>query len=86
MFPIIKDRKIKIAIIGCGRISNNHFGSLEKHATDFELVAICDDNPAIATEFSKKYNVPGYESYGKLLLECDCDVVSLCTPSGLHAA
>ena len=31
MFDIIKDRKIKVAIVGCGRIANNHFGSIEKH-------------------------------------------------------
>ncbi len=85
MFPTIKNRKIKIAIIGCGRISKNHFGSLEKHADDFELVAICDEDAAIVKEFSEKYGVAGYECYNTLLHESDCDVVSLCTPSGLHA-
>ena len=25
----ISDRKIKFALVGCGRISNNHFGSLD---------------------------------------------------------
>ncbi len=29
----ITDRKIRFALVGCGRIANNHFGSLEKHAT-----------------------------------------------------
>ncbi len=85
MFPIITGRKIKIAIIGCGRISKNHFGSLEKHADNFELVAVCDENVALVKEFSEKYNVTGYTCYSKLLCECKCDVVSLCTPSGLHA-
>ena len=27
----IKDRKIKIALVGCGRISNKHFEAIEKH-------------------------------------------------------
>ncbi len=86
MFPIITDRKIKIAVIGCGRISKNHFGALETHADNFELVAVCDENPAIVKEFSEKYSVTGYTDYAELLHKCDCDAVSLCTPSGLHAA
>ncbi len=85
MFPIITGRKIKIAIVGCGRISKNHFGSLEKHTDDFELVAVCDDNLTVLQEHMDKYGVQGYNCYNRLLLECDCDVVSLCTPSGLHA-
>ena len=47
MFKTIKNRKIKIAIIGCGRISKNHFGSIEKHKDDFELVAVCETNPEL---------------------------------------
>ncbi len=31
MFPTVKGRKIKIAIIGCGRISKNHFGLFESN-------------------------------------------------------
>ncbi len=86
MFPTIENRKIKIAVIGCGRISKNHFGSIETHAENLELVAVCDENTAVMQEFAQKYNVPGYDCYSKLLRECDCDVISLCTPSGLHAA
>ena len=44
MFDIIKDRKIKVAIVGCGRIANNHFGSIEKHHDSLELVGVCDTN------------------------------------------
>ena len=44
MFDIIKDRKIKVAIVGCGRIANNHFGSIEKHQESLELVGVCDTN------------------------------------------
>lgn len=86
MFPVIKNRKIKLAVIGCGRISRNHFGAIEKHANDIELTAICDDNLAVLEETAKKYNVRCYGSYEKLLRESDCDMVALCTPSGLHAS
>ena len=35
-YPTITGRKIKIAVVGCGRISRNHFGSIEKHGDEFE--------------------------------------------------
>ena len=37
------DRKIKMAIIGCGRVSKNHFDSIEKHHNSIKLVSICDN-------------------------------------------
>lgn len=33
-------RKIKNAIVGCGRISKNHFGSIERHNDNLELVVM----------------------------------------------
>ena len=84
MFPTITGRKIKIAVIGCGRISGNHFKAIEKHAENMELCAICDDAPAVLEEHALKYQVSAYHDYESLLRECDCDLVALCTPSGLH--
>jgi UDP-N-acetyl-2-amino-2-deoxyglucuronate dehydrogenase len=41
-YTAIVGRKIKFALVGCGRISANHFGSLEQYADECELVAVCD--------------------------------------------
>ena len=38
----INDRRIRIAIVGCGRISRNHIQSVAMHHERAELVAICD--------------------------------------------
>ena len=46
MSETIQNRKIKFALVGCGRISNNHFGSFEALQEDCELVAVCDIDPA----------------------------------------
>jgi len=46
MSEAIQNRKIKFALVGCGRISNNHFGSFEVLQEDCELVAVCDTDPA----------------------------------------
>ncbi|MFL1915354.1 Gfo/Idh/MocA family protein [Plesiomonas shigelloides] len=82
---MIKDRKIKIAIIGCGRISKNHFGSIEQLDNEFELVAVCDNNPSVLHSHKEQYKVPGYLSLDELLEKESVDVISLCTPSGLHS-
>jgi len=85
MFQVINDRKLRIAVVGCGRISRNHFGSLEKHDDDFELIAVCDKNQNALEQHSKEYNVPGYQQLETLLQKEKPDLVSLCTPSGIHS-
>ncbi|HBO72602.1 MAG TPA: oxidoreductase, partial [Acinetobacter sp.] len=64
---MIKDRKIRIAVIGCGRISKNHFGSIEQLNSEYELIAVCDSNPDVLTDHAKRYGVPGYLSIDELL-------------------
>ncbi|HDZ9226381.1 Gfo/Idh/MocA family protein [Vibrio cholerae] len=81
-----KEKKIRIAVIGCGRISKNHFGSIEQLSSEFELIAVCDNDPQVLAEHVDRYKVPGYESIDQLLESEELDLVTLCTPSGLHAA
>jgi len=84
MDSIITGRKIRIAVVGCGRISRNHFGSIEKHADHVELVAICDVDSSTLSEHTKKYKVPGYRDMENMLDNEQLDLVALCTPSGIH--
>jgi UDP-N-acetyl-2-amino-2-deoxyglucuronate dehydrogenase len=84
MYPIIENRKIRIAIVGCGRISRNHFGSIEKHADNVELAAICDTNAQVLNEHAEKHKVPTYRSMEEMLKSEQLDLVALCTPSGIH--
>ncbi|OOF28610.1 Gfo/Idh/MocA family protein [Salinivibrio sp. IB872] len=79
------DKKIRIAVVGCGRISKNHFGSIEQLSDEYELVAVCDNNPEVLEKHKREYQVPGYLSFDALLEEQDLDLVTLCTPSGIHA-
>lgn len=81
----IHGRKLKMAIVGCGRISKNHFESLAAHAGDLELAAVCDTDPARLAEAASRYGVPEYSDLTALLAVSDADVVVLATPSGLHA-
>ena len=42
--PEKKTHKIKIAIVGCGRISKKHITAIIKEYNRCELVALCDSN------------------------------------------
>jgi UDP-N-acetyl-2-amino-2-deoxyglucuronate dehydrogenase len=81
----ITSGKIRIAVVGCGRISKNHFASIEQHGDDMELVSVCDNDQAILDAHAQKYGVPGYRDLGSMLEEVKPDIVALCTPSGIHA-
>ena len=83
-YTTIKNRKIRIAIIGCGRISKNHFGSIEKHNDNLELVAVCDNDKSKLEEHQQQHKVPGYLHLESMLESEKIDVVALCTPSGIH--
>jgi UDP-N-acetyl-2-amino-2-deoxyglucuronate dehydrogenase len=83
-YPTIIGRKIRVGLVGCGRISKNHFDSIEQHAADLQLVAVCDVDPAALEAHTAQYKVPGYASIADMLAQKQLDLVSLCTPSGLH--
>ncbi|MDO4998494.1 MAG: Gfo/Idh/MocA family oxidoreductase [Neisseria sp.] len=84
MFETIENRKIKFALVGCGRIANNHFGAFEALNADCELVAVCDIDPAALQAAADKTGAKAFASYSQMLEQCDADIVVLTTPSGLH--
>ena len=43
--PAITDRRIRIALVGCGRISHNHIKAIHAHRQRAEIVALCDPQP-----------------------------------------
>jgi len=86
MFSKIEDRKIRLALVGCGRISKNHFESIDKNASNIELVAICDINQEVLNEYKHKYKVPAHQSMEEMLKSQQIDLVVLCTPSGIHSS
>ena len=80
----ITERKIRIAIVGCGRISKNHFDAIAKHEKDIELVALCETDSSILEEHAQEYNVPGFANLEEMLNNESLDLVSICSPSGIH--
>ena len=85
MAQVIQNRKIRIAVVGCGRIANNHFASIATHSDNLELVAVCDSNAATLELHKAQHQVPGYQRLEDMLTTEQLDLVVLCTPSGLHS-
>lgn len=81
--PIL-DRRIRFAVVGCGRISRNHFAALAQHHERAELVAVCDTDPRKLAEAVPELPVQRFTSLTALLAGSDADVIVLATPSGLH--
>ena len=79
----IKDRKIKVAVLGLGRISKYHLDAIAQHQ-DLQLVGVSDSREPILAEISQQYHVNPYTTLTEMLEHCDADLVSICTPSGLH--
>lgn len=77
--------KLRIGIIGCGRISVMHLDSVM--ASDLaELVAICDIKEDLARTASEKYGVPYYTDYNEMLDKENLDAVHLCLPHYIHTS
>ena len=83
--PIV-DRRIRVGIIGCGRISGSHFEAIKQHSERLELTAVCDDDPGALQKAEKATGARGFADYSELLAANAADLVALCTPSGLHSA
>ncbi|HET7471159.1 MAG TPA: Gfo/Idh/MocA family oxidoreductase [Gemmatimonadales bacterium] len=83
--PFVRDRKIRFALVGCGRISGNHFDALDRHKDRAELVAVCDIDPEALAKAEARTKAPGFRTLDALLAGSDPDIVILSTPSGLHA-
>ncbi|MBT89840.1 MAG: oxidoreductase [Spirochaetales bacterium] len=75
---------LKIAVVGCGRISANHFESIKIHSDNLRLVSVCDINNDILDKHCEMFGVKGYTSMKHMLESEELDIVAICTPSGMH--
>ena len=79
----MNNRSNKFAIIGCGRIAQRHAEQINKLA---KLVAVCDIDESKAKKLAKLYKTKYYLNITDLLQNHpEIDVISICTPNGLHA-
>jgi UDP-N-acetyl-2-amino-2-deoxyglucuronate dehydrogenase len=82
---VIRDRKLRLALVGCGRIAQTHMAALAQHADQAEWVAVCDPEPHALAKAVERTGAAGFAGLCDLLERSDADLVVLATPSGLHA-
>ena len=75
--------KFKISLVGCGRIAKNHFDAIREEKR-FELVAVCDTVKERAQSAGKENGVPHFTRLKDMLDKVECDILAICTPSGIH--
>ena len=75
---------LKVAIIGCGRISGHHCRSIVE-TKGIELAAVCDLLIEKANNYSEQFGAKAYDNYHQMLQENpQIDTVAVITPSGMH--
>lgn len=77
-------KKLRIAVVGCGRISVMHFDAIFLNDDKTELVACCDNKHDRADKYAKKYHVKAYYNYKDLLDNEELDAIHICLPHYLH--
>ncbi len=78
-------REIRVAVLGCGRVAGHHCSALQGTA-GVSLETVCDLQIERAEKYGKMYDVPFYSNYNEMFdSHPDIDVVSVITPSGMHA-
>ena len=82
------DRTVKVAIIGCGGITNGkHMPSLKK-VENVQMVAFCDIIKERAEKAAKEFGTQDakvYTDYKELLKDSEIEVVHVLTPNREHA-
>ena len=78
-------KKVRCAIIGCGRISVMHLASV-RVLPQCELIACCDLDNAAAERVGREYAIPYYTDYREMLAKEQIEAVHICLPHDLHTS
>ncbi|WP_290051815.1 Gfo/Idh/MocA family protein [Amycolatopsis solani] len=78
-------KRLHVAVVGTGGIADSHRTAFQAHRDDVDIVAAADVDEARAVAFcAAAGNAKPYGDLDSLLAEQEPDLVSICTPPGLH--
>tara|TARA_B100000780_G_scaffold279121_1_gene255732 strand:- start:3537 stop:4607 length:1071 start_codon:yes stop_codon:yes gene_type:complete len=81
----LKNQKINIAIVGCGRVAEHYYKIFKiGKISNINITGVCDKKLKKAKLFASKYKSEWFTSLEKMLNSLDIDLLIICTPSGLH--
>jgi UDP-N-acetyl-2-amino-2-deoxyglucuronate dehydrogenase len=85
MAPTASAARLRMGIIGCGKIAINHVHAL--HGIDgVEVLAVADVDSYRAQSFAGTYAIPSAFSDVEVMLASGLDAVTVCTPHSAHEA
>ncbi|MFH1332800.1 MAG: Gfo/Idh/MocA family oxidoreductase [archaeon] len=74
---------VRVALVGCGRISAKHVNALEE-CKDVKIVAVCDIRHGRAQILAAKLGCNCYFDHLELLEKEGFDLIDICTPNDTH--
>lgn len=77
--------RIRVALLGCGRIAHVHAGYL-RQVPEVEFVGACDLDPISREAFTARWQLPTFADVEELLAAAQPDMVHVLTPPATHAA
>jgi predicted dehydrogenase len=80
----MKHPKIRVALVGCGRIAHVHAGYL-RQVPEVEFVGACDLDADARETFARRWQLPTYLDIDELLAAGQPDAVHIVTPPSSHA-
>jgi len=80
----VLNKKVNVALIGCGRIAGHHAFSIQS-CIGVTLVAVCDLVSKKGESYREEFSVPCYKDY-RVMFDAhpEIDTVAIMTPSGMH--
>lgn len=80
----MKEKRIGMAVVGCGRIGRTHIESIKELGDIAHLVAVIDINSDIARGSACKYNTKFYVNTDGAFNDPGIQAVVICLPNNLH--
>ena len=79
-------KKLKLGVIGTGRIGKVHISTLVQNVSQAEVVAIADTNPDSANEVARAFGIANvYSDYKDVINNPEVEAVVICSPTDTHA-
>ncbi len=80
------NRRVKVGLIGAGRIGRLHAGNLARRLPRSELVAVADVDPAAAQQVAEEFGVGMVtEDYREVLQAAEIEAIVICSSTDTHA-
>lgn len=83
MTNLMKNKKVKIAIVGLGKMGISHLAILNAHHS-LDVVGICDTTSIVMEAFKQHSTFECFSDYKKMIEKTGAEAIVIATPTKLH--